>query len=364
MDTYRTGPQETPAKVLPRGLGLWVAFERALSAGDKRADLAVSIDRLDRAGATWVAPRAGAGGANDAAFDESSAAAYLESGRVLLPWIFPYRHTDRGVVAGFRRYFDAGAHGCILNAEFEYQLATAGEARALVALIRSAWAESQGERIRRGLLPVADEPFIAHAPPDYLGAGVGWTLSDEFVALDEVCDAIMPQVYAYEHDDRGHVHHLENVAEGYRRRGVDLARVWWVGCTYRPARRGGKETGPYDPQRVADDVIAFLSHELVRACPAPSLYSSDAITWINGDRDRVMAALEAFALAELGALGEAEEPDTEPGTPPAKRRSSQRLAAVNAPILEPGTGPDDWRPTTDARPFLESLADDEDTPKP
>lgn len=303
--------------IKPQGLGLWIAFEQSIDPGIKMRDLAVAVERLRRAGAGWVAPRAGAGSANDAAFDEVSARAYLATGRTLLPWIFPYKGTEARVVAGFRRYFVAGAHGCIINAEFEYQPATAADARGLVRSIRTAWTEAQGERSRLGLEVTADEPFIAHAPPDYLGAGVGHRLSDELVALDEECDAIMPQVYAYEHDDSGHVHHLENVARGYEKRGVPFAKVWWVGCSYRPLVRGGKKLGPMDPQKIADDVIAFLDHELVRACPAPSLYSLDAISWINGSTDRVMAALEARAL-RLAAPLPADGAPTAPETPTAK----------------------------------------------
>lgn len=48
-------------------------------------------------------------------------------------------------------------------------------------------------------------------------------------------------------------------------------------------------------------------------------------------------------------------PDTDPQTPTS--RSSQNMRAVDAPII-------DWSPQFDARPFVESLADDDDdTPK-
>lgn len=321
-----------PAKVTPRGLGGWVAFEASLDPGAKVRDLHVAIDRCAAAGMSWIAPRAGAGGNADAAFNDSSLEAYLAAGLVVLPWIFPYVGTEAKVVAIFKRWFVAGAHGAIINAEFEYQAATAAAARALVASIRTAWAEAQGERLRRGLEVVADEAFIAHAPPDYLGAGVGHPLSDELVALDEECDAIMPQIYAWEHDDRGHAYHVERVMAGYAKRGLFADRVWPVGCTYRPKTRGGKPTPPLanEAQRVADDVRAFLAHPIVAACPAPSLYTLDAITWINGPADRVMEALRA--RRDTDPAPPDSQADTWPGTPTAK--SSQSLRAVREPIAD------------------------------
>lgn len=281
----------------PHGLGFWIAFEASIDPGPKARDLAVAIDRCKRAGATWVALRAGAGGANDAHLSEASLRAFEAAGIDVYVWIFAYPATAAKEIAGYRRWFVAGAKGALINAEFEYQKASAADARALVAGIRQAWHEAQGERRLRGLDPIADEAFVAHAPPDYLGAGVGHALSDELVALDEVCDAIMPQVYAWEHDDRGHAFHLDRVMAGYAKRGLGLDRVWCVGCTYRPTKRGGKTLTPLpdQQQRLAEDLAAFLDHPGVAACPAPSLYSLDAITWINGAGDRVMAMLEERA---------------------------------------------------------------------
>ncbi len=283
----------TPEKYIPRGEGGWLAFESAVDPGAKAKDLAVTIERCQSAGVTWIAPRAGAGGGNDVSFNEESIQAYLSAGLLVLPWIFPYKATEARVIAGFKRWFLSGAHGVIINAEFEYQPATALEARALVAGIRDAWAEAQGERMSKGLPVIADAPFIAHAPPDYLGAGIGHALSDELVALDEECDAIMPQIYAWEHNDRGHVFHLERVMAGYAKRGLGPNKVWPVGCTYRPKQRCGKPTPLMldEGKRVADDLVAFLEHPISMASGAASYYSLDAITWINRQDDHVMAAL-------------------------------------------------------------------------
>ena len=332
----------THHKFIPSGLGFWLAFEKAVDPGNKALDLQVVIDRCHVAGISWIAPRAGAGGANDAAFDEKSNGAYLAAGLLVYPWIFPYKATEARVVSGFKRYFVAGAHGCIINAEFEYQPATAAEARGLVAAIRTAWTEAQSERLQRGLDVVADEPFIAHAPPDYLGAGIGHALSDELVALDEVCDAIMPQTYAWEHDDRGHVFHVDRVMAGYAKRKLYADKVWPVGCTYRPKQRGRKPTPAManEGQRVADDVGAFLDNAYVRTSRAPSLYSLDAISWINGKDDCVMALLAMRAALKIDA-----PPDTQPDTAEGRRKSSQKITAVGAATpLRAGEGEHEVEP--------------------
>lgn len=315
-------------KCFPSGLGMWIAFEAAIDPGSKSRDLAVAVDRCQRAGATWVALRAGAGGANDKALSDESIAAFVAAGIDVYVWIFAYPNTAAAEIAGYKRWFIAGAKGAIINAEFPYQPATADEARALVAGIRTAWVEAQGERVRRGLDVIADEAFVGHAPPDYLGAGVGHALSDELLALDEVCDAIMPQVYAWEHNDEGHVAHVNRVMAGYAKRKLYADKVWCVGCTYRPKTRGGKPTPPMldEAQRIADDVLAFLDNGYVRACPAPSLYTLDAITWINGPGDRVMSALEL--RARTIPAPESHDPDDTLRDSPTGR-SSMRLRAIN-----------------------------------
>ncbi len=302
-DTYRSPAPVFPtsSKIIPYGRGLWTAFESAVTAGGKTEDLNNSIDICRRMGVSWIAPRAGAGGAPDASFDEASMRAYLDAGLHVYPWVFPYKGTEQAVVRTFKRHFLGGAHGCIINAEFEYQSATAADARNLVRLIREAWNEAQGENVRMNRAVVADEAFIGHAPPDYLGAGVGHPLSDELVALDEICDAIMPQVYAFEHDDRGHAYHLARVAAGYQKRGYEVqgvdSKIYWIGCTYRPKTRGGQPTKPMIIEEalvVAGEVLAFLEHELVRHNRAHSLYSLDAMKWINGAKDRVVDMVEEW----------------------------------------------------------------------
>lgn len=342
-------------KIVPHGLGGWVAFESSIDPAGKGRDLEIAVERCHDAGMTWIAPRAAAGGSPDGSFNDASVAAYLAAGLIVLPWIFPYPGSESKVVAIFKRWFVAGAHGAIINAEFPYKDVPASTARALVADIRTAWVEAQGERVRRGLDVVADEAFVAHAPPDYLGAGVGHALSPALVALDESTDAAMPQIYGWEHDDRGHVFHTERVMAGYAKRGMFADRVWPIGCTYRPKTRGfdaankPKATPHMDDeaQRVADDVRAFLDHPIVAACPAPSLYTLDAISWINGPADRVMAALRSRRDTDPAPPPDSDGP-TMPGTPTSK--SSQRMRRVDVPIVD----------VPQAIDFVATLADDGD----
>jgi len=273
----------------PSKLGWWVAFENAAHAGAKPLDLATIVDRCKRTGATWIAPRAGdASGGRDGAFDRASCEAYAAAGLDVYPWIF-----DRPGASGLARFLAQaesfrdwpGVKGVIINAEFEVLDAPASEAY---------------EKVKR--LRALGFDFVAHAPPDYAGAD---GRSAYLRALDDACDAIMPQVYAWEHNDRGHVHHLNAVRALYEKRRVDLAKVWPILCSYRPKVRGFDKAGKAIPtppmaneaERVATDLIDGLGHSWTLASRAPSIYSLDAVTFINGASDRVMAALEAHAGA-------------------------------------------------------------------
>ena len=292
----------------PKGLGFWVAFERSITPRDKREDLRTAIEWCKATGATWVALRAGAGGANDADLSNQSIQAFLDAGIDPYVWIFAYQRTAQAEVAGYAKWFAQGAKGAIINAEFEYATATRDDALKLVESIRVAW-DIHGS---------GGPSWVAHAPPDYLGAGIGHPLRDQLVALDEACDLIMPQVYAWEHDDKGHAFHLDRVVSGYVRRGFG-DKLAPIGCTYRPKKRG-KYSVPYmedEPQRVAQDVLAYLDHASVIACPCPSLYSLDAIGWINGASDMVISTLAArFQACKADTLPPAPLPSgSGPATP-------------------------------------------------
>lgn len=269
---------------LPAGLGWWIAFERALSPGGKADDLALAIERCRQTGASWVALRMGVDGANDEeeglAHGAESIKAFADAGLDVLVWFYiRHRTATKRVVADVGAMLALGARGVIIDGEFDYD-GGPEDARDLVAGLRRAGAA-----------------FVAHAPPDYLGAGLIGKVPDYLAALDAICDAIMPQVYAWEHDDRGHAYHLDRVCAAYQKRGIGPDRLWPIGAAYRPKMRGGRPAPAMDGEaaRVGADAVAFLDHPAVRACPAPSLYSLDAVSWINGAADQVITQLAARA---------------------------------------------------------------------
>lgn len=273
----------------PKGLGWWVAFERSITPKGKQEDLRQAVDWCLATGAKWVALRAGAGGNPDADLSPESIRAFLDAGIDPYVWIFAYQRTAAQELAGYAKWFTLGAKGALINAEFEYATATRDDALRLVDGIRLAWDAYGGD----------GPSFVAHAPPDYLGAGIGHPLREQLIALDECTDLILPQVYAWEHDDRGHALHLDRVSAGYAKRGY-TDKLAPIGCSYRPKVRG-KASVPYwedEPQRVAADVISYLEHPSVVACPCPSLYSLDAVAWINGPSDQVIATIAARHKAQ------------------------------------------------------------------
>lgn len=256
----------------PCGRGAWVAFQSAANPDNVREhDLQTIVERAKRLGANWLAVRAGAGTGMDADLRDDSLAYYRANGFQIFAWIFDYKDNSVGEIAAYKRWVGK-VDGVIMNAEFEYLGEDEAEARALVAGIRACGFD-----------------FVGHAPPDYAGGRGDGALK----ILDEVCDAIFPQVYAYEHDDSGHVHHLNNIRALYAARNL-LHKVSPVGCTYRPNVRGGRNLAPIADYVVAQDVVAFLAHPWTQSCESPSLYSIDAITFAGQGREAVLAAVEAY----------------------------------------------------------------------
>jgi len=265
----------------PSGIGWWVAFESAIHPGDKQRDLETAIERCKLTGAEWVALRGGDGSANDRDTDARSIRAFIDAGISVFVWIFarPGRATQESF--GYKHFVDMGASGAIINAEFEYQKTSAIDARALVDAIRD-----------------AGVGWVAHAPPDYAGSAN----TNPWNALDLVCDAVMPQVYAWEHNDEGHVAHLTRVRDRYLAKGTPIEKVWPILCAYRPKTRGFGRDGKAlatpkivdEAGHVASDLIEGLEHEWVRTSQAPSIYSLDAVTFINGAEDQVIETMSKW----------------------------------------------------------------------
>jgi hypothetical protein len=333
----------------PSGLGFWIAY--------KPLNAAVL---LKQAGASWVAPRAGFNGWNDPGlmarnFDGSfkmSASVeklkeYKDAGLALYPWIYPNMIGWHSALEGFGALWDTGlCDGLLVDAEAEWcgpdAAYNAQEARAFVL----------------GLRTRCPGAWIAHAPMDYLAnhPTFPWV---EFGELD----AVMPQIYAYEHDDRGHAFHLERVEAqwaAWEAKHPEATKPRWpIGCTYRPKARGYTKEGkpipltPWPDQgaRVAADVVAFLDHPLVVAAQAPSLYSLEASPSevLQALADRVPGRPEPLLThpetaanplgwqdrAEQAAAERAALSDTDPAPAPTPGEGANTLPSTPASKKEP-----------------------------
>lgn len=237
----------------PTGLGLWTAYQPT--------DI---LARLRTVGARWVAPRAGYDGWTDAHCRVADLLAYKRAGLAIYPWIYPSMHGWHLALAGLQQLWDTGlCDGLIVDWEAEWcgpdSAANNMQARAFVA----------------GLLaidsPADGHPWIAHAPMDYRSNHP----TAPWAAFDAL-DCAMIQLYAYEHDDRGHLYHLGRVLPQW----ADTGKPCWpIGCTYRPRSRlvGGVPTvlPPMTPAVIAADVAAFLDAPALAGLPV-SLYSIEA----------------------------------------------------------------------------------------
>ena len=261
----------------PVGLGWWVAFENAMHPGPKEKDLEIAIERAKKTGARWVALRAGDGGNPDGALDAASRNAWKSAGFDVYVWQYARPQTIAAEIALYKGWVKM-VDGVIINAEFHHAGASADTARMLVDGLRAVGFD-----------------FIAHAPPDYAGSAN----AEPWNTFDALCDAIMPQVYAWEHNDAGHVAHLDAVKKRYLAKGTPIEKVWPILCSYRPKTRGfDKNNKPIptpkmfdEPMKVAGDLLDGLEHEWTSSSQAPSIYSLDAITFINGEQDKVIETI-------------------------------------------------------------------------
>lgn len=280
----------------PQGLGAWIAFEHAIDPGPKTADLARAVTICKAIGAEWIVLRTGAGSVPDADLSEASIFAFAAAGIRVFLWPFIYAGALEGELKILRRYrglcVPGGrpiVQGIVLNAEYQFMAgATVAEATTTVRRVREIGYE-----------------WVAHAPPDHAGGRGEGPLK----TLDALCDAILPQTYAWEHNDLGHVHTIDKVLALYGARGLGLDKVWPILCTYRPRFRG-KTPAPAnvpiptpplanEAARVAGDIVAGLDRiDALGGCPAPSLYSIDGMQFASrpGVAEAVLAALTVRQL--------------------------------------------------------------------
>ena len=264
----------------------WVAFVDSIAPGGRADDLRVLIERARRLRCTSIALRTGAAGNIDVGSHRNNVpaldliAAIKDAGMKVKVWHFEYAAHPTASRSILERWVEH-ADEVIINAEFEYIAASRAQATTLVNDLRA-----------------MGFPRVTHAPPDYAGARGDGALA----VLDELCDAAYPQVYSFEHDDRGATYHLDAVRSLYLKREatIGLGKVSPIGCTYRPRYRGfdaNKRPIPIKAigdQRVADDVVAFLTHPWTMASECVHLYSIDALTFAGEGGDAVLSAVEAM----------------------------------------------------------------------
>lgn len=262
----------------------WVAFVDAIAPGGRDDDLRVLVERARRLRCTSIALRTGDAGRADGGSHRGGKpaldliAAIKDVGMKVKVWHFEYAAHPTGSRSILEKWAEH-ADEVIINAEFEYIAASRAQATTLVSDLRA-----------------MGFARVTHAPPDYAGARGDGALA----VLDELCDAAYPQVYSFEHDDRGATYHLDAVRSLYLKREatIGLGKVSPIGCTYRPRVRGydaNKRPIPIKPigdQRVAEDVVAFLTHPWTMASDYVHLYSIDALTFAGEGGEAVLAAVE------------------------------------------------------------------------
>jgi hypothetical protein len=270
-------------KNAPIGFGYWVAFAQNMTPSPLAQDIAETCRVLKALGAGWVAPRAGMDGWNDGGLSADALAAYKQLGIGCYPWIYTRPSGVTATVAAANELLATGnVDGIILDAEGEY-------------LGQPAAAAKLADTIRQALGDV----WIAHAPfdniafhPDFPWREIvrGSAKPNEVARLD----GVLPQLYAWEHDDSGHAFwqkRCEAEWTAWEAQNPDAAVArQWIGCCYRPANRGGRPTPALPLQTVIADVVAFQ-----KANPQGSLYCVDAAVSL-GQR----AILDALAQGAGG----------------------------------------------------------------
>lgn len=246
--------------------GFWMAFEEPVT---------VLGSALEATGARWIAPRAGDGGIYrtpgqvNVPISPPYMRLYQDLGLAVYPWIY-LRPDDCGRgkdLAYLRRLVDLGASGVILDVEVEFM----GEHDAAKRLVDKA----------RAALPDTFLAYSAFDMPLYHPSFPWQELS--------VLDGAFPQLYAYEHNDRGHGYWIGEYERQWAAKDAQSAVVkacprYPVGACYRPRTRGGQVLGAFDASKLAADLAG------ARSTMAGGWYSVEML--INGPKE----VYEAFAL--------------------------------------------------------------------
>lgn len=267
-------------KTAPIGFGYWIAFADNVSPSPLAQDIEETCRLLRELGAGWIAPRAGMDGWNDGGLTKEALAAYKALGVGVYPWIYTRPKGIAATVAASLALMATGSvDGIILDAEAEY----VGEAAAATKL---------ADQMRAALPDV----WLAHAPLDNVAyhPKFPWreiVRGSAKAGEPALLDAVMPQLYAWEHDDSGHAFwqaKCEAQWAAWEAKNPDAAvNRTWIGCCYRPASRAGKPTPPLSLASIVADVVAFRAEN-----PTGSLYAIDAAITL-GQRSIIHALIKA-----------------------------------------------------------------------
>lgn len=282
------------AKTLPRNLGGWIAFRSKIGTAAQAAALAVSL------GCSWVAPRAGDGSINDAAFlapagkrgdleavkaaIRAEIAAYHEAGLLVFPWLYSRPGSWRSEVEAFALLMECGADGVIIDAEIQWG-AHAAEAAAYMTALRA----------KLGDVFIADAPWpwiLAH--PEYPER-----------AFADGTDARLVQAYAAEINRAGLRACIAEQEREWAKRYADPARapgevdpIWPVACTYGRDELLAAGAPPCPGETTADELGWFLDTYPDRPV---SLYSLEMLLEPTPNARACVAMLKARAEAAAPA---------------------------------------------------------------
>ena len=231
----------------PSGLGIWLWQVPNCDGGD----WSKIINRCQRSGIKWIAPKAGEGGAtpNHQWLDLIARGvlnALWGAGIAVFPWWYSRPSTWKLEVQLAARLQRDGVQGLIIDAEQEWQDKPA-DAPQFASELRNA---------------VGAATHVGHAPFDYPQYHAGFPYS----TFDALADSVHPQMYWTEHGIP--VDTMMNQVDAQWQR-LAPGKTCPVGVTYGSATQKEARSKFH-----ATDLSAFLDH--YAGAPAVSLYSYDA----------------------------------------------------------------------------------------
>lgn len=209
----------------PDNNGYWIAY--------MPSDIPKLIDNLDELSCTWIAPRI------DKTTDYNVLSRLKKANFKIYPWVYVFPSCDYTPMVSKLLDYD----GFIIDAEVEFNNKN-DAAKQLVNSIRN----------------VIKDSWLAYAPfalPTY-------HQDFPYVEFGKVCNAVMPQLYAYEFDDSGYKYWISRYEEQWLKFELNYPEVkndrLPIGCCYRPKKRGIHVTLPFDNNKLIKDVTDYCEY--------------------------------------------------------------------------------------------------------